>query len=122
MNTTQEEIDLGTLLRDYCARLPRFPDGRIDYTDSEEAPVLTCFVEYDEKILLLKRSDKVGTYRGMWNSVSGYIDDTIPLQKKILQELREELGLDENVIEDIRIRQPYRSVDEGIGKTWIIVP
>jgi isopentenyldiphosphate isomerase len=114
--------DIAELLENFSEKLPHFPDGRIDYRTSSEAPVITCFVQYEGRILLLRRSDKVGTYRGMWNSVAGYIDEIVPLQQKILEELREELGIREEDIAEIRIAAPYRSVDEAIDKTWIIFP
>jgi hypothetical protein len=63
--------DLKLLLDEFSKILPKFPDGRINYTTSQRCPVITCFVMYEGKILLLKRSDKVGTYKGFWNSVSG---------------------------------------------------
>ena len=122
MNTDQNKINIKTLLQDFSANLPHFPDGRIDYSISKEALVLTCFVRFEDKILLLKRSDKVGTYKNMWNSVAGYIDEPIPLEKKIFEELREELGFTEKIVKDISIAQPYKFTDKEIDKTWIIVP
>ena len=55
--------------------LPRLTDGRIDYTHSSAAPVLICFVNYRDRFLLLKRSEKVSAYRGLWSVVAGFIDD-----------------------------------------------
>jgi len=122
MDITQANLDIKTLLQDFSANLPHFPDGRIDYSTSKEAPVLTCFVQFEDKILLLRRSDKVGTYKKMWNAVAGYIDEIVPLEKKIFEELREELGLTEEEIKDIDIAQPYKFTDEKIDKTWIVIP
>lgn len=122
MHTEQNKINLKKILQDFSANLPHFPDGRIDYSASKEALVLTCFVQFEDKILLLQRSDKVGTYKKMWNSVAGYIDEIVPLEKKIFEELREELGLTEEAIEDVNIAQPYKFTDEKIDRTWTIVP
>ncbi len=58
----------------------------------------------------------------MWNSVAGYIDKPVTLRQKILEELREELGIWEDELAEIRIASPYRSVDKKIDKTWIIFP
>lgn len=114
--------DIEELLAGFSRSLPHFPDGRIDYHGSDEAPVITCFVECEGNLLLLKRSDRVGTYQGKWNSVAGYIDEIVPLREKILEELREELGIQEDDLLEIRIARPYRSFDGAIRKTWIIVP
>jgi isopentenyldiphosphate isomerase len=102
--------------------LPRFPDGRIDYSDSDVAPILTVFLRYGGEILLLKRSDKVSTYQGMWNTVAGYIDEDRPLRDKVLEELGEEVGLGEDDLSQITLGEPYEFTDAEIGRTWIIQP
>jgi hypothetical protein len=56
-------------------KLPKFLDGRIDYTDAKEAAVLNCFVMHDGELLLLKRSDKVSHYKGVWHVVAGFLDE-----------------------------------------------
>ncbi len=58
----KDKIVLEKILQEFSEKLPKFPDGRIDYSGSDKAPVLTCFVKFGDKILLLKRSDKVRTY------------------------------------------------------------
>lgn len=40
------EIKLRKLLEEFSEKLPKFPDGRIDYSLSDKAPVLTCFVKF----------------------------------------------------------------------------
>ena len=102
--------------------LPKFEDGRINYSDAKQAPVLTCFVKYNEEILLLKRSDKVRTYQGMWTSVAGYLDELIPLEEKALEELKEELGIKKDLIKEIKLGKAYKFKDEKIDKTWFIFP
>ena len=51
------------LVERLSAELPRFEDGRVDYTKSPVAPVVNCIVWYDDKILLLQRSDRVANIR-----------------------------------------------------------
>lgn len=103
-------------------KLPRFKDGRIDYSDTDYAPVIMAFVEYRGKILLLKRSDKVRTYKGKWNGVGGYLDEVRPIREKILEELREELGVGEEMISAIYIGEAQEETDAGIGKVWLVAP
>jgi len=45
-----DEIEL---LKSLAGRLPRFEDGRIDYTHSSRAVAVTCFVKCGDEILLL---------------------------------------------------------------------
>lgn len=116
------EIIFENVLREFSEKLPKFSDGRIDYSNSNKAPVLTCFVKYGDKILLLKRSDKVRTYQGLWNSVAGYLDDFRSLEEKALEELREELGITVDIIKQAKLGRPYELVDDEAKKIWIIFP
>ena len=53
-------------------------------------PVVTNFLRYRGKILLLQRSSKVRTHRGKWAGVSGYIEgDEDPAERAII-EIKEE--------------------------------
>lgn len=99
--------------------LPRFPDGRINYTNADKAPCLSCFIKYKDEILLLKRSDKVMAYKGKWFCLGGFIDEPKPISQKVLEELHEELGLSENDVESVKIFPPYEHKDV---KTWILHP
>lgn len=110
------------LLLEFSERLPKFEDGRIDYTDSEEAPVIIVFVKHGDKIILLKRSDKVRDYKGKWNTIAGYLDEVKPIKEKVLEELREEVCIHEDKIKSIKIKEPYKLADEALKKSWIIHP
>ena len=80
--TIREQKIIETL-RELAKKLPKFPDGRIDYSNSDTALVITVFIKNKDKILLLKRSSKVSTYQGKWNTVAGYIDEPKPIREKI---------------------------------------
>ena len=110
------------IIREFEKKLPKFPDGRIDYHSSKTAPVLNAFVKCKDKILLLKRSQKVRTYKGKWNSLGGYLDEPVPLKEKILEELDEELGVKENIIKTIKEGESFTFEDKEIGMIWIIFP
>jgi 8-oxo-dGTP pyrophosphatase MutT (NUDIX family) len=110
------------ILKEFDRKLPHFPDGRIDYSPSRRAAVLTCFVTYQGRLLLLKRSDKVSTYQGQWDAVAGYIDENIPLEVKALKELREEIGIRKEDVLSFHAGKPYSFTDKEIDKTWIIFP
>jgi ADP-ribose pyrophosphatase YjhB (NUDIX family) len=115
MKSTEQK--LFDLLNDLKQKLPSFPDGRINYKDSDLAPVLTVFISFGAKILLLKRSKKVNTYQGKWNTVAGYIDQIRPLKEKVLEELREELSIDEAIISDIKYGNTHTIVGNPL-EVW----
>ncbi|MCK4453768.1 NUDIX domain-containing protein [Candidatus Parcubacteria bacterium] len=136
MNNKEEKI-LNTI-KEFYKKLPKFPDGRIDYSNADIAPVITVFVKYKDKILLLKRSDKVRTYQGKWNTVAGYLDELKPMREKALEEIQEELKINKNNILSFHIGETYRFKDNKVNKnlafgknfvsrfarnkTWIVHP
>jgi len=120
--TVNKIIKLENILRELSKKLPKFSDGRIDYSASDKAPVLTCFVKYRDKILLLKRSGKVRAYQGLWNTVAGYLDEIKTIKDKAHEELNEELGINKENILKTKLSDPYEFYDKDIQKTWIIFP
>ena len=112
---------IGTI-KAFYNKLPKFPDGRIDYSNSDEAPVVTVIARYKDKILLLKRSNNVSAYKGKWQVVAGYLDEIKPIREKALEELREEANIKKAIIKKIKIGKFFEFVDKHIGKTWIVNP
>ena len=55
--------------------------------------VVTCFLMRRGKILILRRSEKVGTYRCKWAGVSGYIEKGERPVDTAFKEIHEETGL-----------------------------
>jgi len=62
--------------------------------------IVTSFIKDDDKILILKRSNKVKSMKCLWAGVSGIIEkhDTTPLDRA-KTEILEETGINENEIE-----------------------
>lgn len=118
---SKEEKILNTI-REFAEKLPEFQDGRINYSNSDIAPVIVVFIEYKDKILLLKRSDKVRTYQGKWNAIAGYLDELKPIREKALEEIQEEAQINRDKILSFHIGETYKLKDNTINKTWIIHP
>jgi 8-oxo-dGTP pyrophosphatase MutT (NUDIX family) len=90
-------------------------------TDSlTERNVVTCFLESNGKILILRRSEKVGSYQGRWAGVSGYIESTAGEQALI--EISEETGLSGDEIELVRKGEPLIVEDKEMGIRWVVHP
>ncbi len=116
-----EERILQTI-KQFSEELPKFSDGRIDYSDSNVAPVVTIFVKFKDKIILLKRSNSVRVYQNKWNTVAGYLDELKSVRNKVLEEVGEELGIDKDNISTIHFGESYRFTDDEVNKTWIVHP
>ncbi len=117
----QEQKALKTIKK-FAKSLPKFSDGRIDYSKSNVAPVVIVFVKHKDKILLLKRSDKVYAYCGKWSTIAGYLDELKPICEKVLEELKEEIGIKRNALLSVDIGKPYKFTDTNINKIWFRYP
>ncbi|PIN83763.1 MAG: NUDIX hydrolase [Nitrosopumilales archaeon CG15_BIG_FIL_POST_REV_8_21_14_020_33_23] len=85
--------------------------------------IVTSFIQDEQKILILKRSDKVKTMKGLWAGISGIIEkDENPLTRAKI-EIYEETGISEDKIkliksaEKLRINSPQYENHE-----WEIFP
>lgn len=83
--------------------------------------VVTCFIEHQGKILILKRSDKVKTYKGKWAAVSGYLESgTDNPEQRAIKEVGEETGLKIEDVEHIYKGTPMEIIDSEINIKWLV--
>jgi hypothetical protein len=59
-----DEQDILRLIEDFGKKLPKFRNGRIDYSTSDTASVVTIFVKHKDKVLLVKRGSDIRTHHG----------------------------------------------------------
>jgi len=85
--------------------------------------IITAFIKNNNKILILKRSDKVRSMRGLWSGVSGIIENNeIPINRAKI-EIFEEVGIKKSKInlvksiEKIKITSPQYENHE-----WEVFP
>lgn len=102
--------------------LPHFDDGRINFTGIKKAPVINVVVYHEGEILIVKRSDKVSAYQGLWNGISGFIDEPKSIEAFALQEISEELSLKKSAVQLVHVAEPYEVVDKGIDRVWVVYP
>jgi translation initiation factor 2B subunit (eIF-2B alpha/beta/delta family) len=87
----------------------------------DERSVVTGFLRNAGDVLLLQRSDDVGSYQGKWAAVSGHAEGDPDSQ--IEQEIREETGIDpESDCQLITAGDPFEVVDEDLDRRWRIHP
>ncbi|MDP2917453.1 MAG: NUDIX pyrophosphatase [Dehalococcoidia bacterium] len=86
----------------------------------QEKRVVTCFLESEKKVLILRRSGQVGTYQGRWAGVSGYIE-TAP-DEQAFTEIKEEAGLDRDDVELVKKGKPLAVEDKKLGVRWLVHP
>jgi hypothetical protein len=105
-----------SLLKDYLEkRLVSEAENNL-----EEKHVVTCFLEHGSKILILRRSRKVGSYQRSWAGVSGYIETNDLAQAFV--EISEETELYKNDLKLIKQGKPLDVVDRVLNRKWIVHP
>jgi len=83
--------------------------------------VVTSFLSYENKILILKRSKDVSTYRGKWAAISGTIENEKPIDAAY-REISEELGLKREDIELIGRGDILKVIDEDLRNIFYVHP
>jgi len=85
--------------------------------------IITAFIKNNNKILILKRSDKVRSMQGLWSGISGIIENNeIPINRAKI-EIFEEVGIKKSKInlvksiEKIKISSPQYENHE-----WEVFP
>ena len=87
--------------------------------------VVTCLLTNDNgKLLILKRSNRVRTYKGLWGGIAGYIEEDEEPYETALKEIREETGLNKEDVIFTKQLEVVKFTDfyEGISYDWEIFP
>ena len=85
----------------------------------EDTHVVTCFLRNRGDVLLLRRSEAVGSYRGKWGAVAGYAEGSP--EQAATREIAEETGLG-NSVELVRQGESFPVEDEELRKRWNVHP
>jgi 8-oxo-dGTP pyrophosphatase MutT (NUDIX family) len=85
--------------------------------------IVTSFIKNNNKILILKRSDKVRSMKGLWSGVSGIIENNEEPVDRAKIEILEEVGIGRDKIillksmEKMKISSPQYENHE-----WMVFP
>ncbi|MFN3653910.1 MAG: NUDIX domain-containing protein [Candidatus Nitrosotenuis sp.] len=85
--------------------------------------IVTCFVTNNDRFLLLKRSDKVKTMKGLWAGISGIIEkDEDPLLRAKI-EIYEEIGAKDDAISLLKAgKEMTISSPQYPDHHWVVFP
>ena len=67
----------------------------IELPDVQERSVVSCFLERQGRVLVVRRSEKVGSFRGKWSGISGFLEGAEDPEVSALREIEEETSLTE---------------------------
>jgi len=93
-------------------------DGVLELENVAEKHVVTCILRNKGKILLLRRSNEVGSYRGQWAGVSGFMEHGEKDEEAARRELEEEIGRGKARLAKSIAPQTFRDGDTA----WVVHP
>ena len=86
---------------------------------NNRAMVVTAIIENDNKLLILKRSEKVKSYKHKWSGISGYFEKNEDLLSRALIEIYEETQIKK---ENIILRKILEEIEIENSKKIIVQP
>ena len=88
--------------------------------------VVTCFLRRSDtkhsQILLVRRSQRVGSYHGHWAGVSGFIEQNVTPDEQAYTEIREETSLQHEQVRMLQRGTVVEYVDEELSRHWYVHP
>jgi len=85
--------------------------------------IVTSFIRDNEKLLILKRSEKVKSMKGLWAGISGIIEKNEEPLKRAKIEIFEEVGITEDVITLVRSAEKMKiNSPQYENHEWEIFP
>ncbi|MEM3143693.1 MAG: NUDIX domain-containing protein [Candidatus Nitrosotenuis sp.] len=85
--------------------------------------IVTSFVASNEKILILKRSNKVRSMKGLWGGISGIIEEGEEPLERAKIEIYEETGMKSDALRLIKAgNEMAASSPQYPDHQWIIFP
>jgi len=85
--------------------------------------IVTSFIKNNDKLLILKRSNKVKSMKGLWSGISGIIEKNEEPLDRAKIEIFEEVGITENKITLVRaIKEMHVESPQYENREWTIFP
>ena len=85
--------------------------------------IVTSFIKYNDQILILKRSEKVRSMKGLWSGISGIIENNENPIDRAKIEIFEEVGIKEKEIRLVKKLEKMRIQSQQYkNHEWEIFP
>lgn len=95
-------------------------------SDPRSTPVVTNFLLRMDgpspRLLLVKRSGRVGSYHARWAGISGFLEAGVSPEDQAYTEIHEETGLQRPQVRLLRRGQVVEYVDTDLNRRWQVHP
>jgi 8-oxo-dGTP diphosphatase len=88
--------------------------------------VVTCFLRRTDtgeaRILIVQRSQRVGSYHGQWAGISGFVEPGVTPDEQAYTEIREETSLQREQVRMLRRGAVVEHLDPALNRHFYIHP
>ena len=85
--------------------------------------VVTCFLLQDNgQILIVQRSQRVGSYHAHWAGISGFVEPGVTPDEQALVEIGEETSLQRDQVRMLRRGAVIEHIDAELGRHFYVHP
>ncbi len=88
--------------------------------------VVTCFLmrldSGEPRILIVQRSNRVGSYHAHWAGISGFVEQGVTPDEQAYTEIREETGLQREQVRMLKRGAVVEYEDAAIERRWYVHP
>jgi len=89
-------------------------------------PVVTNFLLRTDgpetRLLVVRRSGRVGSYNTRWAGISGFIEQGVSPEEQACTEIREETGLQRSQVRFLKRGAVVEHIDQELGRHWLVHP
>ena len=89
-------------------------------------PVVTNFLLRTDgpetRLLVVRRSGRVGSYNTRWAGISGFIEQGVSPEEQACTEIREETGLQRSQVRFLKRGAVVEHIDQEVGRHWLVHP
>jgi 8-oxo-dGTP diphosphatase len=102
------------------------PDSTDEGDTLRPTHVVTCFLQRTDEqpahILIVQRSQRVGSYHARWAGISGFVEAGVTPDEQAYTEIREETSLQRNQVKMLRRGSVVEHRDEALKRHFYIHP
>src|SRR6266699_3221576 len=100
--------------------------GTYSQQELRQTHVVSCFLlrtDMDQpRILIVRRSQRVGSYNARWAGISGFLETGVTPDEQAYTEIREETGLQREQVRMLKRGSVVEHEDAEIARHWYIHP